>query len=126
MPNELEKLVGPNGSPSGLIVDLGPSESALFSQPQFNVVHVESLPPSLATASIHPASRYTLNDVHQLAQGRRVSLIVARHVVEHAPDLVGWLQSLARTADADISVISGRQERRSIEARPVFCFDISY
>ena len=104
MNSRLQKLLGPTG-PQGSGLEIGALDSPLLRKPEHDVLYVDYATTEVVRANqFDPAVR--LEQIVEVdivwgsarlaeAVGRPVDYVLASHVIEHVPDLIGWLLEVA-------------------------------
>lgn len=75
-----------------------------------------ALIPEIDYALIQPDGR-TLSLVEATAAGAPFAWVMASHVIEHVPDVIGWLAEIAEIAEDDARLVLAIPDRR-------YCFDV--
>jgi SAM-dependent methyltransferase len=99
----LARLTGPQG-PSGTGLEIGPRDAPLVRRPDYDVRYVDyTTTEALRAAQFDPSVRLDQLVEVDIVWGERplgetlaapVDFVVASHVIEHVPDLIGWLAEL--------------------------------
>ena len=106
MASRLELMLGTD-HPEGFGLEIGALDSPLLRRPQQDVLYVDYAPTEVIKANQFD-SAVRLDEIvnvdvvwgeRPLAEcvGRPVDYVVASHVIEHVPDLIGWLAEIADT-----------------------------
>jgi len=98
-----ERLFGPEG-PAGTGLEIGALASPMLVRPAADVLYVDYAPTEVLRANQFDPSVRTDKIVEvdvvwgevplRKAVGRTVDFVAACHVIEHVPDIVGWLNEL--------------------------------
>ncbi|MDB5447307.1 MAG: methyltransferase type 12 [Phenylobacterium sp.] len=104
MTGKLQRLFGPAG-PTGLGLEIGALDGPLLRKGEYDVLYVDYAETEVIRANQSDPSVRIDNIVDvdivwggarlACAVGRPVDFVVASHVIEHVPDLIGWLGELA-------------------------------